>query len=380
VNAKSTLRKIIFITIWLCIGGGMLSLLLAAITNRNKGKCSEVVINIEAGGAGTFLNKKDILQTLIKINGGTLKGMPVKSFDLQHIEEKIEDNKWVDNAETYFDNQGVLHVTIQEKLPVARIFTSSGKSFYIDGLGRSMPLSEMQSAKLPLFTGYPDIKEMNAKDSLLMNHIIRMASFILKDSFWMAQVQQLHITAERTFEITPLIGNQVIRMGNGEDVEEKFHRLFVFYRQVMSKTGFEKYKSIDVSFNGQVVASTQNSDSKVDRKQYKKYVEELIKESGKEPDETIMKVVERSRKYELKEDSVTVADPELNELEKKKQPVESKEGKNAKTGVTNIKHQVKEAGDEQKEVKEKTVEEKKVPKAVMPPRNHTEDKESEGEN
>jgi len=326
------------------------------------------------------LNKKDILQSLVKINGGSLKGKPVKSIDLQHIEEKIEDNKWVDNAETYFDNQGVLHITIQEKLPVARIFTDSGKSFYVDGSGRSMPLSEVQSAKLPLFTGYPDIKKMNEKDSLLLNHIINLASFIRKDSFWMAQVEQLHITPERTFEITPLIGNQVIRMGNGENVEEKFHRLFVFYKQVMSKTGFEKYKVIDVSFNGQVVASTQNGDSKVDRKQYKKFVENLIKESGKEPDETIMKVVEKSRKYELKEDSVSMADPELNELEKKNQPTEKKVQKTTKVTGTNDKNNGKETTDETKEVKEKGVEEKKVPKAVMPPRNTTGDKQSDGEN
>lgn len=391
MNAKSTIRKVLFITIWLGIGGGMVTLLLAAITSQNKGKCSDYVIKIESSANQLFIDKKDIQQILEKVNGGKIKGKSVASFNLQQIEEELEKNSWVKEAQTYFDNQDILHVNITEKEPVARIFTESGKSFYIDDSGKSMPLSEKYSARLPVFTGYPDIKKMNAKDSVLLNDVTVTAKFILHNPFWMSQVSEVNINDDRTFEITPLVGNHIIRIGNGENIESKFHRLFVFYQQVLSKTGFEKYKSIDVRFEGQVVASAQNGNIKVDPKQYKKYVEKLIKESNEVPDETIIKAVEKSNKYELRTDSVTAPDPELDELEKKNQLVDKKieqekkvDTKKAtepeKTVVKGDKSNEKNATEEKKDVKGNPKEEKRVPKAVMPPKENPDEEKNGGYN
>ncbi|HMU47233.1 MAG TPA: cell division protein FtsQ/DivIB [Chitinophagaceae bacterium] len=380
MNAKSTIRKILFITIWLGIGGGMVTLLLAAITSQNKGKCNDYVIKIESSANQLFIDKKDIQQILEKVNGGKIKGKSVASFNLQQIEEELKKNSWVSEAETYFDNQDVLHVNITEKEPVARIFTEAGKSFYIDDSGKSMPLSEKYSARLPVFTGYPDIKKMNAKDSVLLNDVTVTAKFILHDPFWMSQVSEININDERTFEITPLVGNHIIRIGNGENVERKFHRLFIFYQQVLSKTGFEKYKSIDVRFEGQVVASAQNGNIKIDPKQYKKYVEKLIKESNEEPDETIIKAVEKSNKYELRADSVTAPDPELGELEKNKQLADKRAEQEKKTDARRVTEQTKPVVKDNKSNDKKAIEEKRIPKAVMPPKKNPDEEENGGYN
>ena len=79
---------------------------------------------------------------------------------------------------------------------------------------------------------------MNEKDSLLLNDVTSAARFIHNDPFWLAQVEQIDITADRNFEMTPTIGNHTVKLGNGEDIDKKFHRLFIFYKEVMSKTGF----------------------------------------------------------------------------------------------------------------------------------------------
>lgn len=357
-----------------------MTLLLAAITSQNKGKCSNYVIKIESSSNQLFIDKKDIQQILEKVNGGKIKGKSVASFNLQQIEVELEKNSWVKEAQTYFDNQDILHVNITEKEPVARIFTESGKSFYIDDSGKSMPLSEKYSARLPVFTGYADIKKMNAKDSMLLNDVMVTAKFILHDPFWMSQVSEVNINEDRTFEITPLVGNHIIRIGNGENINGKFHRLFVFYQQVLSKTGFEKYKSIDVRFEGQVVASAQNGNIKVDPKQYKKYVEKLIKESNEEPDETIIKAVEKSNKYELRADSVTAPDPELDELEKKNQLVDKKIEQEKKTDTKKTIEPTKPVVKDDKSNDKKATEEKRVPKAVMPPKENPDEEKHGGYN
>jgi cell division protein FtsQ len=83
------------------------------------------------------------------------KNKPVKSIDLNIIEARLKKESWVKDAEIFFDNSEKLKVIVEQRIPVARMFSTSGGSFYIDSSGQRMPLSEKMSAKLPVFTGYP---------------------------------------------------------------------------------------------------------------------------------------------------------------------------------------------------------------------------------
>lgn len=360
-----------------------MTLLLAAISSQNKGQCTGLKIKVESNRTELFIDEKDIQKTVERVNGGKIRSKSVASFDLQLIEKELKRNSWVKEAEVYFDNQDVLHVNITEKEPVARIFTESGRSYYIDGSGKKMPLSDKQSARLPVFTGYPDIKKMNASDSMLLDHVTTTARFILHDPFWMSQVAQVNITNDRSLEVIPLVGNHLIRLGDGEDVAGKFHRLFVFYQQVLRKTGFEKYKTIDVRFKGQVVASAQEGDIKVDAKQHRKYVERLIKESNEVPDENIIKAAVKSERYDLRADSATAPAPELNEIEKKNEQKRSGQKKivdEKKQDDNSVSEKDKRSGIEKKEIKKKPEEEKRTPKAIMPPRKTPEEEDNGGYN
>lgn len=291
MNAKTTIRKILFIAVWLCIGGGMLTLLLAAISNKKKGQCSNYVITLKGPENNFFINEKDVMELLTKAGKGTIRGQAVTSFNLNELEQMLEKNDWISEAELYFDNKDVLHVTVTEKEPVARIFTTEGNSFYIDDAGRKMPLSDKLSAKVPVFTGFPEKKKLSARDSALLNKIRSTADFIINDPFWMSQVAQIDITPERKFEMVPVVGNHLVKLGDGENMPVKFNRLMVFYRQVLCKTGFDKYKLIDVQYKGQVVASKYAGDPKVDSVQLRKNVEKLLRQSAEAANDTIVKLL-----------------------------------------------------------------------------------------
>ena len=112
-----------FVGMWLVIGAGMLTLLLAAISRKNKGECSDYTITIKGAENNFFIDKKDVEQMLVKATKGNIKGEQVSSFNLHALEQMLEHNTWIDEAELYFDNRDVLHVTVTEKEPVARIFT-----------------------------------------------------------------------------------------------------------------------------------------------------------------------------------------------------------------------------------------------------------------
>jgi cell division protein FtsQ len=138
------------------------------------------------------------------------------------------------------------------------------------------------SARVPVFTNFPDKKRLSAKDSLLLHDIKKTAWFILNDPFWMGQVEQIDITDCGfkcwSFEMVPTVGNHFVKLGSGDDIERKFQRLFVFYKQVMSRTGFNKYNFVDVQFAGQVIGS-KTKINKVDSIQLRKNVDKLLKEA-----------------------------------------------------------------------------------------------------
>ncbi len=56
-------------------------------------------------------------------------------------------------------------------------------------------------------------------------------------------------------ELFPKVGNHVILMGRVSDLEDKFQRLYVFYRMGLNKVGWNKYNVINIKYKNQVVCS-----------------------------------------------------------------------------------------------------------------------------
>ena len=264
----------------------MLTLLLAAIGKKNREHCSDYVITVKTKENNFFVDDKDVLKFLTAATNGNIKGQPMSVFNLRRLEELLEDNVWIKDAELYFDNQDVLHVKVTEREPVARVFTTAGNSFYIDNSMKQMPLSEKMSARVPVFSGFPEKKYLSETGNQLLKNIKAIAEFILNDPFWISQVAQIDITPERNFEMIPVVGNHVVRLGDGENIDRKFHRLFVFYKDVLSKTGFDEYKNIDVQYAGQVVAVKGKTMTKIDSIQLRKNVEKLLLEAQKMENDT----------------------------------------------------------------------------------------------
>jgi cell division protein FtsQ len=271
--------------LWVCISGGMLSLLIAAIGQKNREDCTDYTIKIRSAGENNFLGADDIKKLLRSGVGSEIKGKKIKEINLKKLEQILRNNVWIRKAEIWFDNRNVLHVEVYEREPIARIFTINGNTFYLDSTERKIPLSEKRSAKVPVFTGFPDKKVSSAKDSLLLDDVINIATYIIKDPFWMSQVAQIDMTAERKFELSPVVGNHLIKLGNGKEIEKKFNRLMIFYKEVLAQKGFDSYSTIDVQYTGQVVGTKRGTEkSKVDTMMLRRKVDEMMKQVQKQYD------------------------------------------------------------------------------------------------
>ena len=58
------------------------------------------------------------------------------------METELEKDVWVKNAEIYFDSKDVLQAEVEEREPIARVFTHRHQIFYIDSTRSMLPLSE----------------------------------------------------------------------------------------------------------------------------------------------------------------------------------------------------------------------------------------------
>ena len=345
----------------------MFTLLLAAISKKNKGQCKDYSITIKGAKNNFFIDKKDVEQLLMKATHGNIKGVQVSSFNLHSLEQMLEGHTWISDAELYFDNQDVLHISITEKEPLARVFTTGSNSFYIDSAAKRMPLSDKISARVPVFTGFPDKKTWNAKDSALLNDIRAIANYITNDPFWMSQVSQMDISQERNFEMVPLVGNHIVKFGNAANIDQKFKRLMIFYQQVLSKTGFDKYKVIDVQYKGQVVVSRYAGDPKVDSVQLRKNIEKLLQQSIDAQNDTLVRTVQVAGKYKID----TAAADLPNDSENPEHKLNPNPGLSTSTPVIRQQAGGRQA-DKVVSLPAKTAakpgDEKKQPKAVMPKR------------
>jgi len=330
----------------------MVSLLLAAISMRNNGHCRDYVILFTGGEDRHFLDRPELEALLKKAAGSGIRNRPVSGFNLHKMEQALERHVWIRDAELYFDKKDVLHVTITEAIPVARVFTESGETFYFDRLGNRIPLSEDRHAVVPVFTGLRTGKKLTVRDSLHIREITDLAEFIGKDPFWKAQVAQVVITGERSFELIPVVGHHTVMMGDGQHIAEKFRRLMIFYQQVLGKTGMDRYETINVQFTGQVVAAKSAEAKKVQPAEHRKNMEKLIRESAKAAQETGVKTDIRKGNFDLPADAATLPDPVLTD---KAIPAPGQENREP-------------AGKKEQPKTGEKKDEKRVPKAVMPKR------------
>jgi cell division protein FtsQ len=260
---KQTILNWMLTTLWLAMGAGLVVLLVAAIRKEDSQPCTGINVVIKGVSNNFFVDKKDILKSIDEYIDGSPVGQPVHLLNLKALESDLQKNIWVKQAQLFFDNNAILQVIVVEREPVARVFTNSGTTFYIDSATAMLPLSEKYSARLPVFTNFPSDKAVLLKqDSLLLKDIYTISMAIQKDSFWMAMIDQIDITPQRNFELVPKVGNSIIVFGDAVNATEKLHKLLLFYKEVIIKTGWDKYSVINVQYANQVVAKRKGAEDK----------------------------------------------------------------------------------------------------------------------
>ena len=247
-------QTILVRVLWSIAGAALIVLFVVAWKAKEEKKYNSIQIELVGENtAALFMDEKEILQIIHE--QGVKEGQAIGELNLNTLEKYLETIRWVKQVELFLDNAQVLQVKIEQRIPIARIFTASGNSFYIDKEGLQLPLKQLTVLRLPVFTNFPsDQEKLSKPDSLLLNDILHFTQAVATDSFFMAQTAQVNIASNGDFELVPSVGDHLVLIGSVENIEDKLNRLYTFYKKVWVQSGLNAYQVIDCRFDNQIVA------------------------------------------------------------------------------------------------------------------------------
>ncbi len=217
--------------------------------------CDKVDIQIDHEKDIYFLDQSDIKLLLVKAFGDSVNGDKIKDIEVGRIEKAIEKDNYVSDAESWLDANGELHIKIVQKQPIARVINRYGVHYYINENSDKIPISSKFTSRVPVITGFiPEgILNSNTIESPVLKNALKLTQFIHSNIFWNAQIEQICINENGTFDLIPKLGDHKIAFGGIDNMETKFKKLEIFYSEGLNYVGWEKYSIIKLDYQGQVV-------------------------------------------------------------------------------------------------------------------------------
>ncbi len=258
------LKKILTIASVLAGATLFVIVLTSAIQKQNALVCKSVQIKIDYESGLAFLTETEMTNRLDYLCGGRAVGKTLSRLDFHAIEKEIEKNPFVENAEVYTNQEQAIIVDIIQKRPILRVINNDGVSYYIGEKNERIPLNNIFTVHVAVALGNIVTHADTKRDSTVQAALYNLIQFVRKDEFLNAMIDQVYVNDNGDFDLIPRTGGHVIHFGNPVDsMKEKFERLKIFYKEGLTKIGWNKYKAIDLQFEGQVVCEKQDTTNRI---------------------------------------------------------------------------------------------------------------------
>ncbi len=230
---------------------------IAAIMNKRKGNVKDIVVNIQhlEDGVNDLIKDKDIKEILRRGFEENVAEMKVSRVDVQRAERILEQDPFIENAEVFIDADNKLNIKIVQREPICRIIDNNGLNYYMDKNGIKMPPSKYFSARVPIITGAvpPHVTDFLSRKKYGLKDVYNLVKQLQTDEFYKTFIQQIVVDAGGEFTLIPVLGDQKIRIGTIDDLDDKLKRIRIFYDEAMPYEGWRKYATISVKYKGQIV-------------------------------------------------------------------------------------------------------------------------------
>ncbi|MEA5109350.1 hypothetical protein SDC9_08750 [bioreactor metagenome] len=260
------MRKAFVIFFWGILVAAVASLFVFANQKQQEVTCPEFVIAITNDGPHQLISEQYIRQQITHA-GYRIKGQRIADIRAGEIQELLRKNPFIRSANITIGVNGSVKANIIQRQPLIRVFTETGRQFYIDSEGVIMPVNADFTARVVIANGHiPDVssksesngnKEVKPEKNLhpALKKVFLTARAVKQDAFSEALTEQIYINATGEIELIPKLGNHTILLGDTTLLNDKLNNLKLFYKQGIRNDAWNKYVMINLKFRDQVVCS-----------------------------------------------------------------------------------------------------------------------------
>jgi cell division protein FtsQ len=222
---------------------------------QNDKVCNKIIVQIDNRADNYFINEQDIVALVTESGSSQVIGKNIDMLPLKEIEKRLKLNKFIDEAEVYKDLKGNLIVKAGQSHPIARVIQDSGPDAYIDKSGKILPVSDRFTARVMLIGG--DYTTTLVQKDLTKTAeglaILQLLDHINSNNFWKAQISEIYIDKKGEITMYPQISQQIIEFGKAENIEQKFKKLKILYKDILPQKGWNTYSKVNLKYHNQIV-------------------------------------------------------------------------------------------------------------------------------
>lgn len=242
--------------IWVLVLGGIGALTFLSVQRKKKAAVDMLVIKVATTESGRLIHEKEVKKLIVKSIGFNPDKKSIRKINSRKLEADIERDPRVRNAEVYFDAKNRMHVKVNPKDVIVRISDVSGAQYFLDDKGNQVPVIRGGAVRVPLANGYIErySKEFDKKPGYsALKEVFNIVRFIKDDEFLDALIEQIHVDEAGEIVLIPKVGKEKLIFGTSAQMQDKFENLKIFYRDGMTKLGWNRYPALNLKFINQVV-------------------------------------------------------------------------------------------------------------------------------
>ena len=93
----------------------------------------------------------------------------------------------------------------------------------------------------------------NPDEKIWFRRIMNVVNYMESSKVWKDKIVQIHVEKNGELILIPRTGNERFIFGQPHSLKEKFSKMERYYTTIVPEKGSDKYKSVDVRFDKQIV-------------------------------------------------------------------------------------------------------------------------------
>ena len=226
-----------------------IALVIGILWARNKSRgevCTNVEVQVVNADSTSFVTPQGVLNDL-KGQGIKVVGKHMGDIDASEIEEALRLSPYLESADIVKCMDGKLLIRVNQLVPVFRVFDGES-SYYVNRAGKHMSASNYYHSDVPVVQGHFKRKYPSTR-------LLPLIDYVEGDSLLHSLVTMYIVRDTNNIILVPNISGHVINIGNTSELDNKFAKLKLFYKEVMPRRGWNTFDTISVKWNHQVVAT-----------------------------------------------------------------------------------------------------------------------------